>query len=212
MRGPQHVVVVAGGSLLAWHGLRESTRDVDSLRRLDPELVSAADEVGAAHGLAAGWLNAHAAGFAPATLDLDACGVLLERPRLRVLGAPLEQVFLMKLYSARDRDLDDLRALWPHTGFASAEDAVEQFWQAYPHAPDDPSLSTSSATSRGPTHAPRMGPWTTCAMARPADAPRAGAAVPGAPLASVMGAGATGHRLVTNPCTRVLQTARYGIS
>jgi hypothetical protein len=138
--GPQHLVVLAGGSLLAWHGLRDSTRDVDSLRRLDPELVAAADHVGAAHGLAAGWLNAYAAGFAPATLDLDACIVLLERPRLRVLGAPLGQVFLMKLYAARDRDLDDLRALWPHAGFTSANDAVEQFRQAYPHAPDDPFL------------------------------------------------------------------------
>ena len=42
--------------------------------------------------------------------------------------------------AARDRDLDDLRVLWPHAGFASAEDAVEAFWQAYPHAPDDPFL------------------------------------------------------------------------
>ncbi len=49
--GRQHLVVLAGGSLLAWHGLRESTRDVDSLRPLAAELARAADEVGAAHGL-----------------------------------------------------------------------------------------------------------------------------------------------------------------
>ena len=35
---------------------------------------------------------------------------------MRVLGAPLDQVFLMKLYAARDCDLDDLRALWPLAG------------------------------------------------------------------------------------------------
>lgn len=137
-RGPQHLVVVAGGSLLAWHGLRDSTRDVDSLRPLDPELAGAVAEVAAAHGLGPDWLNAHAAAFAPATLDLAACRVLLETPRLRVLGAPLDQVFLMRLLAARDRDIDDLRAPWPHTGFSSAQQAAEQCWRAYPHAPDDP--------------------------------------------------------------------------
>ncbi len=62
---PQHVVVLAGGSLLAWRGLRESTRGVDSLRVLDAELARAAEEVGADHGLAVGRLNARAAGFSP---------------------------------------------------------------------------------------------------------------------------------------------------
>lgn len=139
--GPQHLVVLAGGSLLAWHGLRESTRDVDSLRPLAAELARAADEVGAAHGLPAGWLNARAAAFLPLTLDVEDCAVLFDHPRLRVLGAPLDQVFLMKLYAARDRDLDDLRALWPLAGFGSPQQAAEQFWQAYPHAPDDPYLA-----------------------------------------------------------------------
>jgi hypothetical protein len=97
-------VVLAGGSLLAWHGLRESTRDVDSLRPLTAELAKAADEVGATHGLAVGWLNARAAAFIPLTLHVEDCTVLLDHPRLRVLGAPLDQVFLMKLYAARDRD------------------------------------------------------------------------------------------------------------
>ncbi|MGB7980022.1 MAG: hypothetical protein WCF36_04430 [Candidatus Nanopelagicales bacterium] len=139
--GTQHLVVLAGGSLLAWHGLRESTRDVDSLRPLDLELARAADEVGATHGLAAGWLNARAATFIPRTLHVADCAILLDHPLLRVLGAPLDQVFLMKLYAARDRDLDDLRALWPLTGFGSPQQAAEQFWQAYPHAPDDPYLA-----------------------------------------------------------------------
>lgn len=52
--GPQHLVVLAGGSLLAWHGLRESTRDVDSLCPVDLELAHAADEGGAALGLGTG--------------------------------------------------------------------------------------------------------------------------------------------------------------
>ena len=155
--GPQHALIVAGGSLLAWHGLRDSTRDVDSLRPLDLDLAQAAAEVGAGHGLGVGWLNAHAAAFAPLTLELAECSVLIDRPRLQVLGAPLDQVFLMKLYAARDRDLDDLRVLWPHTGFATAEQAVEQFWAAYPHAPDDPYLAnfiSEIADLGGPDHLP----------------------------------------------------------
>jgi len=50
-------------------------------------------------------------------------------------------VFLMKLNAARDHDLDDLRALWPLAGFGSPQQAAEQFWRAYPHAPDDPYLA-----------------------------------------------------------------------
>jgi len=38
-QGPQQLLVVAGRSLLAWHGLRASTRDVDSLRPLAAELA-----------------------------------------------------------------------------------------------------------------------------------------------------------------------------
>ena len=47
----------------------------------------------------------------------------------------------MKLYAARDRNLDDLRILWPLTGYVSAAQAVEAFWEAYPHAPVDPYLA-----------------------------------------------------------------------
>jgi hypothetical protein len=87
--GPQDLVVLAGGSLLAWHGLRESTRDVDSLRPLAAELAQAADEVGAAHGLAIGWLNARAAAFIPLTLNVEDCAVLLDHPRRRAVLAGL---------------------------------------------------------------------------------------------------------------------------
>jgi hypothetical protein len=43
--------------------------------------------------------------------------------------------------AARDRDLDDLRALRPLAGFGSPLQAAVQFWHAYPHAPDDPYLA-----------------------------------------------------------------------
>ncbi len=43
----------------------------------------------------------------------------------------------MKLYAGRARDLEDMVAIWSSTGFAHPVDAVQMFWLAYPHAPED---------------------------------------------------------------------------
>jgi hypothetical protein len=53
----------------------------------------------------------------------------------------MAQIFLMKLYAARAVDYDDMIAIWPLTGFVSVDHACEQFWLAYPQAPDDPHLA-----------------------------------------------------------------------
>lgn len=106
--GPQHVVVVAGGSLLALRDLRAATADVDSVSRLGPELMVAVAAVGRRRGLSSRWLNDSAATFRPASFHEGDCEVLLREGRLTVLGAPLDQVFLMKLYAARAADYDDL--------------------------------------------------------------------------------------------------------
>lgn len=50
--GSQHVMVLVGGALLAWHGLRTSTRDVDSASRMDEELLEAVRAVAGNLGLA----------------------------------------------------------------------------------------------------------------------------------------------------------------
>ena len=93
------------------------------------------------HDLTPTWLNHSASAFRPATLDDADCDVLIEHPRLRVLGAPLRQVFLMKVEAARTRDFDDLVALWPRCGFDSAQQAADEYRLAYPDAPDDPYLT-----------------------------------------------------------------------
>ena len=49
--GPAQVLVLVGGALLAWHGLRDTTRDVDSVRRLDEELRRAVGQVALRHDL-----------------------------------------------------------------------------------------------------------------------------------------------------------------
>jgi hypothetical protein len=120
----QHVLVLVGGAQLTLHGLRPSTRDIDSARPLDVELVQAAERVAARRSLRQGWVNAGPLPWRPATLRDGDCEVIVDHPRLRVLGAPLRQVFLMKLISTRVRDSADVALLWPHSGFATPEEAV----------------------------------------------------------------------------------------
>jgi hypothetical protein len=140
-RDPGHTIVIVGGSLLAWHGLRDTTADVDTIRRLDIELQQAVSRVAERHDLAPRWLNDSAAAFSPQTLDDSACEALLDHPKLLVLGAPYRAVFVMKLFAARVADHDDLVRLWPLCGFASPEEAADEMRAAFPAAPDDPHLA-----------------------------------------------------------------------
>ncbi len=74
--GPQHNVILVGGSLLAWMDIRESTRDVDSIVRLEEELREAIQTIATRHDLAPRWMNDDAKAFAPATLNRQSCTVL----------------------------------------------------------------------------------------------------------------------------------------
>lgn len=49
---PQRTLVIVGGSLLAWHGLRDATEDVDTIRQLDGGLKAAVAVVATRHDLA----------------------------------------------------------------------------------------------------------------------------------------------------------------
>ena len=138
--GRPHTLVLVGGALMALHGLRKTTADVDTIGRLDDELRAAVAVVAGRHDLAPRWLNASAAAFRPATFSEADCELVLEHPRLRVLGAPWHQVFVMKLFAGRAQDRDDLVTIWPHVGFASPAAAAVMYHEAYPHAEHDPYL------------------------------------------------------------------------
>ena len=130
-----------GGALLAWHGLRDSTHDVDSVERLDTVLKNAVMHVAKRHDLAPEWLNDSAAAFIPSTFNPGECEILLEHPLLLVLGMPWNQLFLMKLFASRATDTDDIEAIWPYCTFGSVDAAVAAFYEAYPHAPHDEYLA-----------------------------------------------------------------------
>jgi len=152
--GPQHTVIIVGGSLLAWRGLRYTTEDVDSVRRLDAELRAAVASVAPEHGRSPTWLNANAAWFIPATFDPDACEVLLDHPRLLVLGAPIRDVFVMKMYRSDPNDHDDMVVRWPLTGFAHAKR-----WSTRSSLPTPTPLRMSISTH--PSSTSQRGPATT---------------------------------------------------
>lgn len=137
VEGPRYSIVIVGGALLAWHELRGSTYDIDTITRLDDEIKVAIHSVGARRGLRLDWLNDHARAFIPATFTVGDCTVLLDSLRLRVLAPPLRQVFLMKLYRSSAQDFEDMVSIWNQCGFRSAQEVVEDFVTAYPHAPDD---------------------------------------------------------------------------
>lgn len=138
--GTRHTIVVAGGTYLALHGLRAATQDVDSIRRLGPELREAVAAVGVRNGLGTRWLNDSATMFAPQGLVDDLCAVVVRTSTLVVLEPPATYVFAMKLSSRRVADTADLRPLWPLTGFRSADEAVAFMESCYPYLEPDPFL------------------------------------------------------------------------
>ena len=138
----QTSVVLVGGSLLAWHGLRYATEDVDSSLLLDEELRGAVRRVAERHQLTIDWLNDHAAPWHPESLQHEDCDVLLNHPRLLVLGAPLVAVFLMKLNRSEPQDVLDMITIWPFVAavWPTARDVTDAFYAAYPLGKHDPYL------------------------------------------------------------------------
>lgn len=57
-----------------------------------------------------------------------------------MLSPPLRIAFVMKMYRGLPNDVEDMAVLWPRVGFATAEEAVAEYFAAYPHAPEDPHL------------------------------------------------------------------------
>jgi hypothetical protein len=136
---PQSTVLLVGGSLLAWHGLRPSTKDVDTSVLIDEELRASVRVVAERHQLAVDWLNDHSVPWHPQTLRNEHCDVLIDRPRLRVLGAPLPSVFLMKLNRSQPQDMLDMITLWPHVAevFPTARVVTDAFYAAFPGEDSD---------------------------------------------------------------------------
>ena len=138
---PHQTLIVVGGSSLALMDLREATRDIDTVTRLDEPMRLTIADLASTRDLDPQWLNDHAAAFRPVGLSDESCTAVFLHPTLTVLVPSADWLFLMKLYAARTIDHGDMVNLWPRTGFASAHEAHDRFRAAYPHASEDAYLA-----------------------------------------------------------------------
>lgn len=133
-------ILMVGGSWLLWFGDRLATRDVDSARRISREASDAVARVADRYDIDPDWVNSRAAAFLPHDFDPSTCTVVLQRDTLTVQTPPPETILLMKLNRAGPQDREDMLLLWDRCGFTGADDVVERYSAAYPHAPEDPHL------------------------------------------------------------------------
>ena len=127
-----HVYLLGGGALIAGHGKERTTKDVDV--RIDAakdEVLVAAKTIGKRHGLDERWLDLEAAQFVPRGDDVRAKTVY-NSPGLVVTGASAEHLLAMKVFAARDVDLQDVKHLAGVLGITRASHAIRICEQAYP--------------------------------------------------------------------------------
>lgn len=134
------VIVIGGGSSLAYFGVRKLTRDVDVVSDIPVGLANQIIRLAAEYKLPADWMNNRARAFLPA--DADTNEVVFARGPLTIRTVSANDLFLMKLDAGRPQDLEDLNGLWPRCTFESPEDAIAQFNERQPmqHSDGDPFL------------------------------------------------------------------------
>jgi hypothetical protein len=140
MDSEAQTVIVVGGSYMAFVGLRQATKDVDSLSAVAAELREAVATVGRSRGWNDRWLNDDAKGYRPNGFDDSECVVVAKYAKLTVMRPSADTIFVMKLRAARAPDRADMVRLWPETSFTTALDAVAAHDAAYPEAIQDEHL------------------------------------------------------------------------
>lgn len=129
------VLVVVGGAALAFLSDVRTTRDVDHITNEVPETVRrAVRQVAEDEGLDPNWLNNAAKGFTPARSP-EPMSTLFTGHALVIKSCSPEYLLAMKLFSARERDLDDAVLLMSETSLRTAGellDLVETGYQPRP--------------------------------------------------------------------------------
>lgn len=133
-------LVIAGGSALAARGLRDVTNDIDVITTIPPPVARAIVDVAQHRSRPRDWMNSYSSSFAPLGFDRS---MAFRHGPLTVLSVSPDDLFVMKLDASRPHDLEDLRSLWPHCSYETAEAAVADFDERTPLGPKahDPYLA-----------------------------------------------------------------------
>jgi hypothetical protein len=125
------VYVVGGAAISLAYDERRATMDVDAVFAPTSEIRTAARRVADDHGLEPDWLNDAAKSFVPGD-DPERVNVY-EGANLSVAVASPSLLLAMKIFSARaDRDLEDIKFLYPLAGCRTADDGLDLVADAYP--------------------------------------------------------------------------------
>lgn len=117
-------LVIVGGSALAAHGLRDATKDIEVITPIPAPVANTIAEVAQSRVRRHDWMNSHAAPFAPLGYET---AVVFQHGPLTVRSVSPDDLFRDETRATRPQDLEDLRSLWPHCKFESAEEAVADF-------------------------------------------------------------------------------------
>ena len=127
-----HVYLIGGGAMITGYGRDRTTKDVDvRIDEAKDEVLAAAAAIGERHGLDERWLDLGAAQFVPRGDDVRA-RTIHNSPGLLVTGASAEHLLAMKVFAARDIDLQDVKHLAGVLDITRASDAIRICEQAYP--------------------------------------------------------------------------------
>jgi hypothetical protein len=127
------VFVVGGAAIALAYDARRATKDVDAVFAPTTEIRSASRRVADAQGLEPDWLNDAAKAFMPGD-DPNRIGVY-EGTNLSVAAASPRFLLAMKILSARgDRDLADIKLLYPLVGYETADEGLDLVAETYPEA------------------------------------------------------------------------------
>ena len=122
--GCGHVYLVVGGALITGYGGDRTRKDVGvRIDEAKDEVLAAAKTVAERNGLDDNWLDIEAAQFVPRGDEVRAKTVY-DSPGIVVTGASAEYLLAMKVFAAREPDLQDIKHLAGMLGIDEASDAI----------------------------------------------------------------------------------------
>jgi hypothetical protein len=126
------IFLVEGSAMSLCYSPRRLTRDLDAVFEPKSVVYQVAREIANTRGMPESWLNDGVKGFLPG--DDPEANVFFESEWLSVRVASPRYLFLLKAFASRiGGDEDDLKTLWPLTGFNDVAEAITALEQVYPH-------------------------------------------------------------------------------